>query len=264
MDKATIQKLDALNARFYKKVAGDFNETRSFYWHGWREFLPYLQLLIAEKESLSVVDIGCGNGRFGKFLYDYMPAVPIFYHGIDNNKELLDIAAKKLAQTHLDVQLEQANIVKLLLDNSFTSSVTQQYDVVTLFGVMHHVPSLKLRKKLMAQLDKILNPRGIVIITLWRFLDSKKLKQKIEPFDRLSLDQKQMQKHDYLLSWQRGSTAYRYCHYTDFAEEKELIKASNLFLIDSFESDGKEGRGNKYIILSNEKIKEKIEEKTTV
>ena len=253
MNLDTIRKLDALNARFYKKIATDFNESRTYYWHGWREFLPYIELILAERESLRILDIGCGNGRFGKFLYDYLPAVPMIYHGLDNNEQLLELAAKKLASTHLDVTLQDKNVVKGLMNNSFLADVSDEYDVIALFGVIHHVPSLKLRKKMMSTLTKHLTKHGVAIVTFWRFLDSQKLKRKIEPFDRLQIDQTQLEKNDYLLNWKRGSTAYRYCHYADQAEEKELIQASKLQLIDSFESDGKEGRGNKYLVLKQNK-----------
>jgi len=250
MDLNTVQKLDALNARFYRKIAEDFNQTRSFYWHGWREFLPYLQLLVAEREQLNVLDIGCGNGRFGKFVFDYLPAVPISYTGIDNNQQLLELADTKLKQTHLDVELKPVNIVKALIDKNFATQLTPKYNVIVLFGVLHHVPSLKLRKKLMSELKSILVDGGIIILTLWRFLDSKKLQNKLKSFDQLSIDQSQLEPNDYLLSWQRGSTAYRYCHYTDREEERELVAVSGLKIIDTFESDGKEGRGNKYLVLS--------------
>lgn len=253
MDLDTIRKLDALNARFYKKIATDFNESRSYYWHGWREFLPYIELILAEREKLRILDIGCGNGRFGKFLYDYLPAVPMIYDGLDNNEQLLKLAAVKLATTHLDVTLQEMNVVKGLMNNSFLSDISGEYDVIALFGVIHHIPSLKLRKKIMSALAKRLAKHGVAIVTLWRFLDSQQLKRKIEPFDRLQIDLTQLEKNDYLLNWKRGSTAYRYCHYADQAEEKELIQASKLQLIDSFESDGKEGRGNKYLVLKQNK-----------
>jgi hypothetical protein len=66
-----------------------------------------------------------------------------------------------------------------------------------------------------------------------------------------NIDAEEIDKNDYLISWQRETTSFRYCHYTDEKEEAKLIDASGLELACSFESDGREGKGNKYLVLTN-------------
>ena len=62
VDDATFRYLNDLNRRFYETVAIDFDATRQQAWAGWERLLPYLHA------PLSILDIGCGNGRFGAFL----------------------------------------------------------------------------------------------------------------------------------------------------------------------------------------------------
>jgi len=52
------------------------------------------------------------------------------------------------------------------------------------------------------------------------------------------------------LDWQRGLTAYRYCHYTNEGEAKKLIEQTSLVLKKEYTADGKSGNLNNYQILS--------------
>jgi 2-polyprenyl-3-methyl-5-hydroxy-6-metoxy-1,4-benzoquinol methylase len=62
VNDATRERLNTINREFYRVTAHDFDETRGQPWPGWKRVLPYLKL------PLSVLDVGCGNGRFGVFL----------------------------------------------------------------------------------------------------------------------------------------------------------------------------------------------------
>ena len=249
MDQSTIQQLNTINNTFYKTVAQDFSDSRSYYWHGWREFLPFLENLLGNTDQLDVLDLGCGNGRFGLFLVDSLPSISINYLGIDSNKQLLEIAKKSHLQTHLDSEFMQTDIVQSLLNNTFLNT-EKTYDVIVLFGLLHHIPSFKLRKQLIQLASKKIKTNGLLILTLWRFLDTNQLQKKQVTFQPAELNPDQLDKNDFILSWSRGKKSIRYCHYADKAEEAQLLLASELELLSSFESDGKEGRGNKYLVLT--------------
>ena len=63
-----INKINELNYKFYKINAQSFSNTRSKAWQGWDKLLPLI--LQFKSKSLKILDLGCGNGRFIKFLCD--------------------------------------------------------------------------------------------------------------------------------------------------------------------------------------------------
>src|SRR5664279_238076 len=98
MDDLTIRTLNDLNRRFYETVAADFDATRQTAWQGWDPLVRYL------KPPLTVLDVGCGNGRFGVFLADRLGKTGLHYHGIDSSAILLGRASAGL--TGINAQLE--------------------------------------------------------------------------------------------------------------------------------------------------------------
>ena len=83
---------------------------------------------------------------------------------------------------------------------------------------------------------------GWLAFSAWRFLDSRRLRQRILP---LPADLK-AEAGDWLLDWRRGKRATRYCHYIDDQEHEELVAASGLRVIDDFRADG---GLNRYTVL---------------
>src|SRR5689334_7202269 len=103
MDAATIRRLNVINREFYAATADRFEALRHNAWPGWKPLIPFLH------ESMSVLDVGCGNGRFGKFVSRYA-ANSLRYHGVDNNARLLEHARILLAD--LNPQLEQRDVIE--------------------------------------------------------------------------------------------------------------------------------------------------------
>ena len=88
MTIGTIKKLNQLNRDFYQQVAIDFDQTRQHLWPGWNKLISHLQQLQTKHKPLKVLDLGCGNGRFGQFLANSFPGIKINYLGVDNNPQL--------------------------------------------------------------------------------------------------------------------------------------------------------------------------------
>ncbi|MCI0713056.1 MAG: class I SAM-dependent methyltransferase [Chloroflexi bacterium] len=234
MDRDTIRRLNDLNKRFYETVASDFHETRGAAWPGWLQLLPHIQKY---EGSIRVLDVGCGNGRFGAFLTENLPN-PIDYHGIDNNAQLLDFARHLLADKVNNLTLTQQDIVERL-------HVSGQYDLVVLFGVIHHIPGYQNRQHLMAQLTDHIASGGWLVFAVWRFYEYQRFRKRIISWDA----DWSVERHDYLLDWQRDTTATRYAHYVDDDEHQALIGATGLQEIITYRADGNTGDLNQYSVL---------------
>ena len=229
MDDTTIVRLNTINRDFYQTVAADFDETRGQAWPGWARLLPHLAA------PLAVLDVGCGNGRFGRFLADHLGG-EVHYHGLDNCPPLLDKAREALP----GALLEARDIVEQPPDSGL-------YDLVVLFGVLHHVPGYEKRQRLLGSLAERVRPGGLLVFATWRFYEYERFRQRIVPWpdDLAGL----VEAHDYLLDWRRGRTALRYCHYVDEAEQSALVAASGLALVEQYRADGFDGAVNGYNLL---------------
>ena len=129
MKPETVTYLNSLNRQFYETTASAFDETRQHPWDGWER----LRANLPAARPLRVLDVGCGNGRFGVFLADELSAMT--YHGMDNNPTLLGYARDVLqGRPGITTTFSQQDIVADGL------AVTGDYDLVVLFGVIHHVP----------------------------------------------------------------------------------------------------------------------------
>ncbi len=234
MDAATISRLNAINREFYRITADSFDQTRGAAWPGWKRSVPYLHF------PLSVLDVGCGNGRFALFLHSIAPADAGFhYTGLDSNPALLSHAHDALKDTpHLNLKLEARDILEQPL-------LEGEYDLVTLFGVLHHIPGSQQRQQFMSQWAARLKPGGLLAFSAWRFYEYERFRQRIVPWP----DDIQVEEHDYLLDWRRGETALRYCHYTDDAEHQRLVASSGLQEIIRYRADGEGGSANCYSLL---------------
>jgi SAM-dependent methyltransferase len=237
MNQETIQRLNALNREFYRVTADAFDATRSDPWKGWTKLLPYLDGLLSQA-SVSVLDAGCGNGRFGVFLAKHV-AGTLDYHGLDSSPALLDHAREALSR------LPNVTAHLALHDLIEQPPNTGDYDLVVLFGVLHHVPGAENRRALMRTLAARVKPGGYFAFTCWRFAEIERYRQRFTPFPPDLM----VEPGDTLLDWRRGQRALRYCHDVDDDERAELITATGLTEIAAFRADGEENRANQYSLL---------------
>ena len=123
MNLKTQRRLNEINRSFYRVTAVEFSATRQSAWQGWRRMLHSVELPVS-----SVLDIGCGNGRFGRFLAEGQEQAFVYY-GIDSSSELLAAARRQLADLpHLQLELVEQDIVVDQLP-------TLQAQLVVLFGL---------------------------------------------------------------------------------------------------------------------------------
>jgi tRNA (uracil-5-)-methyltransferase TRM9 len=229
MDETTVQRLNEINKSFYRVTATDFDLLRRGAWPGWKRLLPYLNA------PLSVLDVGCGNGRFALFLANTVDP-HLHYHGTDNNAPLLERARLTLQGINAHLELRD------LIDNP---PDVGQFDLVALFGVLHHVPGANRRLDLMRTLAHRVAPDGLLAFACWRFNEYERYTSRYVPLPAdITLEP-----HDYLLDWRRGTNALRYCHYIDDHEHNALVAATGFTELERFRADGETGDVNCYSIL---------------
>jgi len=249
MDTQLINRLNQLNNDFYNTTAINFDDSRQYFWQGWNKISP----LLDKFTDIRVADIGCGNGRFGQFLIENTPQ-KLSYTGIDANSKLLEFAEKNLKGRIPALHLKKVDIINAL-QNNIDFLADQEFQLITSFGVFHHIPSFELRLKMIKYLLSKLSSDGYLIISLWQFMDYQRFKKKVIN-DQSTLNAKNiklinLEKNDFILDWNRGETALRFCHFIDKSEQLKLINMSSSKLIDQFRADGKEEDVNQYLILSN-------------
>ena len=146
------------------------------------------------------------------------------------------------------------------MSSSRLTTALGQFDLVALFGVLHHIPGADRRLDLLRALGERVAPGGLLVFTEWLFYDDPRLRERIVDW---AVDV-QVEPGDYLLDWRRGvksltSPALRYCHAVDEAEHQRLVAATGLQPLAEYRADagyrgvGGNRGGNLYTILINEK-----------
>lgn len=233
MNRSTVERLNQINRDFYRATASEFDATRQKAWRGWERLLAEIDLPVE-----SALDLGCGNGRFALFLAARQ-AQPFRYIGVDSSADLLAQARRQLAEVgKVDAMLIERDIVLAALPRHSAR-------LVTLFGLIHHVPGFARRRELIAAAAACVAPGGYLALAAWRFYEQERFRRRIVPWG----GDIAVERHDYLLDWRRGPRALRYCHYVDDEEHAELVAASGLSVIADFRADGAEGDLNRYTVL---------------
>ena len=251
---STAERLSRITSEFYAQQTQSFSATRQMPWQGWQQCLEVMpQLLSGEKPS--VLDVGCGNLRFARFLCDEAGIVPAKYFAVDNCKPLVESGE---VDTHVsELAFIELDVIKSLLDNTLPSELTvPSCDLVVAFGFLHHVPGAEKRLQLLRTLLEKAKPGGYVCVSFWQFMNSQKLAVKaqettVQGLRALGIDASELEEHDYLIGWQDKANTWRYCHHFSQKELDELLASlgSDVQICTQFSADGKENNLNRYVIL---------------
>jgi len=224
------QRLLALNRKFYSDFGHQFSATRGRIQPGVRRILDSLN------GDETILDLGCGNGELARTLAreGHRGA----YLGLDFSLPLLSDAVSVpdgFSTEFREVDLTQLSVISDQL------SVTGGWSLVTAFAVLHHIPSRDLRLDILRTIHGLLAPGGRFIHSNWQFLNSPRLRQRVQKWSEVGLTESDLDANDYLLDWRSGGTGLRYVHHFSEAELANLAESSGFRIVESFYADGKEG-----------------------
>jgi len=228
MDSSTAAKLIELNRDFYNRFGDSFSATRQRIQPGVRRVIEML------KGDENILDLGCGNGELARELAKrgYRGS----YHGVDFSLPLLQDAESQsegFSATFLQADLTALDRLSILEGLTF--------DFVFAFAVLHHIPSSNLRLNILKKITQWLKPAGCFIHSNWQFLNSEKLKSRLQNWSKVGLLLDDVDSNDYLLDWRSGGEGLRYVHHFDETELYELAGLIGFQIKDTFYSDGETG-----------------------
>jgi 2-polyprenyl-3-methyl-5-hydroxy-6-metoxy-1,4-benzoquinol methylase len=231
MKSQTVARLLSLNKQFYQTFGYEFSSTRQRLQPG------VLQILDKLSGEESILDLGCGNGELARELMRRGHRGR--YAGVDFSLPLLEVARHGWEDS--PATFLRADLMASSWGKRIAATVLKPFDWVTAFAVLHHIPGNEARLSIMKKVHKLLRPGGLFTHSEWQFLESDKLKSRIQPWDTVRLSTEDVDANDYLLDWRSGGHGLRYVHHFDEMELKALAEASNFRVRETFRSDGTNG-----------------------
>lgn len=188
----------------YNVIAGEFSQTRQYIGKEFELFKPYLKPPYLRSPSdilpLIIVDVGCGNGRLLYFLKNIFTQEKYRqYTGIDNSKNLLK-EAKKL---HPASTFTFGDMLDIPLPDN-------QADVIFNLRAFHHLPSKQLQLQGLKEMQRILKPGGILILTVWNLWQRKNWKELMKAAIRSIITLGKYSWQDTHIPWNNKELRYYY------------------------------------------------------
>lgn len=234
MRKKTAQKLLQKVKKDYNNIAESFDKTRQYDWKEFGTFRKYI------KNNQTVADLGCGNGRFYEFIRKYRK---IKYIGIDNSENLLNKAKKTYKNnrslgTAIIPLFLKGNLLNLPLKNN-------SIDTTVVVAALHHIPSKKFRKKAVQEIQRILKPKGTLLLTVWNLFQPKYKKYIWKSRLKHILLLGKYDPRDTFIPW--GKSGIKRYYYAFKPKELKLLLEKNGFKII------KEQHGNNLVFICRKK-----------
>lgn len=228
MNSKIAKRLIEINQKFYDQHGEAFSATRQRLQPGVKKILEQIQ------ENDSVLDLGCGNGFFLRELKNRGHKAALL--GVDFSLPLLREAESTPEVEFRAVDLTQLSVI------SDQISVAGHWSLITAFATLHHIPSNEIRLDILQTIKKLLKPDGKFYISNWQFLNSEKLRKRIQPWSRVGLSDNDVDERDYLLDWRSGEEGLRYVHQFSAEELYQLAEQVQMKVEAEFLSDGENGR----------------------
>ncbi len=227
MKKEYAQNLLKKTQEDYSLIAKDFSRTRKYPW--WEmKFLFSNYLDSGDK----VLDLGCGNGR----------NLPLFkekdvdYFGLDNCQELIEIAKENYPQERFKI----GDVLDIPFPDNF-------FDKVYSIAVFHQIPSNEFRFKFLKEVQRVLKPKGLMILSVWRFSQKREIGLLFKYTLLKIIGKSKLDWGDIFIPW--GEKLKRYYHYFSKSGLRKLVKKVGFNIIDSgIVKNETKNRQNIYIV----------------
>ena len=239
-----IARLINLNRQFYQTFGVNFSRTR-------QRLQPGVMQILEELEpSANILDLGCGNGELARALVERGHRGT--YTGLDFSLPLLDEAVQSISEG-LEATFLQADLSIPDWDSSIPKITI---DITLAFAVLHHLPGEQLHKQVLTKIHTLLEPEGRFIHSEWQFMNSPRLRGRVQPWETIGLTNSDVDRGDYLLDWRHGGYGLRYVHHFDKNELTTLAEETGFTILNTFFAVGEGGRLGLYQIW--EKISKNI------
>lgn len=245
VNSATVERLLALNRRFYTERGIAFSETRLRVQPGVGRILGRL------RGNEAVLDLGCGNGAMARELSrkEHTGA----YTGLDSSETLVEVA--RAAEYALPVRFVVQDLTALAGwsfdpegtgDAASATTPSAKWDVVAAFAVLHHIPSHGMRVDLLSKIRKHLKPDGVFVHSNWQFAEKARREGRLRPWFDAGFEDSELERGDYLMDWRRGGTGLRYVHEFSETELDSLAAETGFAVTETFRSDGADAKSGLY------------------
>jgi tRNA (cmo5U34)-methyltransferase len=152
---------------FYNQEASKYHETRKKYRKEGERILEAIDALMNKplaldkdiKKSISILEIGCGSGRFASYLREHYQG-KFTYVGVDLSQELLAYAKKDNPKGKFICEDMSEFIVR---------QKQEKFDLIIGTSSFQHIPTYRERLFLMKFFYKLLKYDGLLIMTNWSF-----------------------------------------------------------------------------------------------
>ncbi len=230
MNRKNTQKIIKNLQKNYSSFAEEFSETRKY---AWPEF-TWIKKYINREEK--VLDLGCGNGR----LYEALKGLHLDYTGIDFCESLLKIARENHPKTtFLNHDIASFDISK------------KEFDKIISIATLHHLPSGKLRKKVLKQIFHGLRDNGFFIISVWNLWQKKYIKQIIKAIIKSISSLGIFTWNDLFIPWKgtqkNKKPKKRYYHAFTKSELIKLLNHVGFEIVDEFKSTNKKSHNYTFV-----------------
>ncbi len=129
----------------YNLISPSFSRSREDPW-------PELEFLFSRSgNGEMVLDAGCGNGRFAKYLQHTR------YTGMDFSEKMIKEAKKRFPE----MKFIKGDVLSLPFSDNY-------FDKIYSIATIHHIPSRGYRINAFTEMKRALKPGGFLFITAWK------------------------------------------------------------------------------------------------